>query len=51
MENQAQKPVQQPEPLATEAAARTNEKGQILVDGVLRISDPNTKEVFVEVRA
>ena len=50
MENQAQNPVPQTEK-TSESAERTNEKGQILVDGVVRISDPNTKEVFVEVRA
>ena len=29
---------------------RPNENGQILVDGAVRIFDPSTKEIFVEVR-
>jgi hypothetical protein len=51
MENQAQTPNKQPDANAIPKSDRTNEKGQILVDGVVRISDPNTKEVFVEMRA
>ncbi len=31
-------------------AKRPNENGQILVDGVIKIFDPKTQEVFVEVR-
>jgi len=36
-----------PQPAAKD---RVNENGKILVDGFIRITDPNTKEVFVEIR-
>lgn len=32
-------------------AARPNEQSQLNIDEFLRISDPNTKQVFVEQRA
>jgi hypothetical protein len=34
----------------TAVTKRPNENGQILVDGVIKIFDPDTQEVFVEVR-
>jgi hypothetical protein len=43
-QNKPQPPKQQP-------AARPNERGTIAVTGFLKISDPNTKQVFVEKRA
>lgn len=33
-----------------EKTQRPNENGQILVDGAIKIFDPNTEEIFVEVR-
>ena len=46
---QNQKPQsQQPPP---KPAARPNERGTIAVSGFLKISDPETKQVFVETRA
>ena len=41
---QSQQTAQQP-------AKRPNETGTISVQGFVRISDPNTKQVFVEKRA
>ena len=46
-QNQQTKP-QQPNP---QPVARPNERGTIAVSGFLKISDPNTKQVFVEKRA
>jgi hypothetical protein len=51
MENQAQKTDTQVDAKVAPTSEKPNEKGKILVDGVVRISDPNTKEVFVEIRA
>lgn len=33
-----------------EKPQRPNENGQILVDGAIKIFDPTTQEIFVEVR-
>jgi hypothetical protein len=38
----------QPQPPKPQPAARPNERGAIAVSGFLKISDPNTKQVFVE---
>jgi hypothetical protein len=46
-QNQQTKP-QQPSP---QPVARPNERGAIAVSGFLKISDPNTKQVFVEKQA
>jgi len=46
-QNQQTKP-QQPKP---QPAARPNERGTIAVSGFLKISDPNSKQVFVEKQA
>jgi hypothetical protein len=46
-QNQQTKP-QQPKP---QPATRPNERGTIAVSGFLKISDPNTKQVFVETPA
>jgi len=40
-------PIVEPKP----ASKRPNETGSILVEGFVRIFDPNTKEKFVEKRA
>lgn len=47
MENQQENTQQTTEPANT----RPNENGSILVEGFIRITDPNTKEVLVETRA
>lgn len=47
MENQQENKQPTNEP----AQARPNEYGSILVEGFIRITDPNTKEVLVETRA
>jgi hypothetical protein len=41
----------QPQPLTPHPAARPNERGAIAVSGFLKISDPETKHVFVEIPA
>jgi len=46
-QNQQNKP-QQPKP---QPVARPNERGTIAVLGFLKISDPQTKQVFVETPA
>ena len=46
-QNQQTQP-QQPKP---QPAARPNERGTIAVSSLLKISDPQTKQVFVETRA
>jgi len=46
-QNQQTKP-QQPKP---QPVARPNERGAIAVSGFLKISDPDTKLVFVEIPA
>jgi hypothetical protein len=38
----------QPQPPKPQPAARPNERGAIAVSGFLKISDPETKQVFVE---
>jgi hypothetical protein len=40
-----------PHPATPQPAARPNERGTIAVSGFLKISNPNTKQVFVEKRA
>jgi len=41
-----------PQPLVTETRSRQpNEQGQLNIDEFLRISDPETQQVFVEQRA
>jgi hypothetical protein len=39
------------QPPKSQPVARPNERGTIAVSGFLKISDPNTKQVFVEKRA
>jgi hypothetical protein len=46
---QNQKP--QPQQPPSKPASRPNERGTIAVTGFLKISDPNTKQVFVEKQA
>lgn len=46
MQQTQQKPTQPPRPVA-----RPDERGAIAVTGFLKISDPQTKQVFVEKRA
>ena len=41
----------QPQPPKPKPAARPDERGAIAVSGFLKISDPQTKQVFVEKRA
>jgi hypothetical protein len=41
----------QSQPPTPQPAARPNERGTIAVSGFLKISDPNTKQVFVEKQA
>jgi hypothetical protein len=48
MQQNQQKPTQPPRPMPV---SRPNERGTIAVSGFLKISDPNTKQVFVEKRA
>lgn len=43
------KNTQQEEP--TTAKKEPNENGKVSVEGFIRITDPNTKEIFVEKRA
>jgi hypothetical protein len=50
MENKETSTVAQQLPKNIEKPQRPNENGQILVDGAVRIFDPDTKEIFVEVR-
>jgi hypothetical protein len=40
-----------PQPPKPQPAARPNERGTIAVSGFLKISDPETKQVFVETPA
>ena len=40
-----------PQPPKSQPVARPNERSTIAVSGFLKISDPNTKQVFVEKRA
>jgi len=40
-----------PQPQPPKPAARPNERGAIAVSGFLKISDPETKQVFVEIPA
>ena len=47
MQNTTTQPQQTPQ----QPAKRPNETGTISVQGFVRISDPNTKQVFVEKRA
>ena len=48
MQQNKQTTPQTPRP---QPAARPDERGAIAVTGFLKISDPNTKQVFVEKRA
>ena len=48
MQQNKQTTPQTPRP---QPVARPNERGTIAVSGFLKISDPNTKQVFVEKRA
>jgi hypothetical protein len=41
----------QPQPPKPQPAARPNERSAIAVSGFLKISDPETKQVFVEIPA
>jgi len=41
----------QPQTPKPQPVARPNERGTIAVSGFLKISDPKTKQVFVETRA
>jgi hypothetical protein len=41
----------QPQPAKSRPAARPDERGAIAVSSFLKISDPKTKQVFVETRA
>jgi len=41
----------QPQPTKPKPVARPDERGAIAVSGFLKISDPQTKQVFVEKRA
>jgi hypothetical protein len=41
----------QPQPPKPQPAARPNERSAIAVSGFLKISDPDTKQVFVEIPA
>jgi hypothetical protein len=41
----------QPQPLRPKPVARPDERGAIAVSSFLKISDPQTKKVFVETRA
>jgi hypothetical protein len=41
----------QSQPPKPQPVARPNERGTIAVSGFLKISDPETKQVFVETRA
>jgi hypothetical protein len=41
----------QPQPPKPQPATRPNERGAIAVSGFLKISDPKTKQVFVEIPA
>jgi len=41
----------QPQPPKPQSAARPHERGAIAVSGFLKISDPETKQVFVEIPA
>jgi len=41
----------QPQSPKPQPAARPNERGTIAVSSFLKISDPETKQVFVETRA
>ena len=45
------KPQTQPQQPKPQPTARPNERGAIAVSGFLKISDPQTKQVFVETRA
>jgi hypothetical protein len=45
MQQNKQTQTQQPKP---QPVARPNERGAIAVSGFLKISDPKTKQVFVE---
>jgi hypothetical protein len=40
----------QPNPAAMQAPKPANDTGSISVEGFLRITDPNTKQVHVEIR-
>jgi hypothetical protein len=48
MQQNQQTQTQQPKP---QPIARPNERGTIAISGFLKISDPNTKQVFVEKKA
>jgi len=48
MQQYQQTKPQQPKP---QPVARPNERGAIAVSGFLKISDPNTKQIFVEIPA
>jgi hypothetical protein len=41
----------QPQPPKPQPVARPNERSAIAVSGFLKISDPETKQVFVEIPA
>jgi hypothetical protein len=40
-----------PQPPKPQPVSRPNERGAIALSGFLKISDPETKQVFVETRA
>jgi hypothetical protein len=48
MQQNQQTQLQQPKP---QPVTRPNERGTIAISGFLKISDPNTKQVFVEKQA
>lgn len=50
MENKDITDTDQQQSTKSEKSQRPNENGQILVDGAVKIFDPKTKEIFVEVR-
>jgi hypothetical protein len=41
----------QPQPPKPKPVAQPNERGTIAISGFLKISDPETKQVFVEIPA